>query len=193
MRKECFRTASLLQWQSPCGLLAIAEADGALVMVDWVNGWHHASVTSRVARRGGLTFAVQTSLLIERTVRELTQYFAGERRDFDLPLRFYGTPFQELVWGALRRIPYGEVATYSDVAAWAGSPRAFRAVGVAVGENPFSIVVPCHRVVGRDKTLTGYGGGYEAKRRLLALEWGVAEEDLPFADGAALHGHARSA
>lgn len=79
--------------------------------------------------------------------------------------------------------------TYGDIAREAGSPKAVRAVGVAVGENPFSIIVPCHRVVGKDKTLTGYGGGYAAKRKILALEMGVPEEAIGFEDGAQKHGH----
>jgi methylated-DNA-[protein]-cysteine S-methyltransferase len=101
---------------------------------------------------------------------QLVEYFAGERREFDLPLRPAGTPFQQSVWAALREIPYGETAGYGELAARLGRPGAARAVGLANGRNPISIVVPCHRVIGAAGALTGYGGGLERKRYLLELE-----------------------
>jgi methylated-DNA-[protein]-cysteine S-methyltransferase len=101
---------------------------------------------------------------------QLAEYFAGERREFDLPLRPAGTPFQQSVWAALREIPYGETAGYGELAARLGRPGAARAVGLANGRNPISIVVPCHRVIGAAGALTGYGGGLERKRYLLELE-----------------------
>jgi methylated-DNA-[protein]-cysteine S-methyltransferase len=104
---------------------------------------------------------------------QLRAYFAGERTEFDLPLAPSGTPFQLRVWEALRTIPYGETATYAELAAAVGKPTAFRAVGAANGRNPISVIVPCHRVIGADGTLTGYGGGLERKRVLLELEAGV--------------------
>ena len=104
-------------------------------------------------------------------VREqLAQYFAGERRSFDVSAAAVGTPFQHRVWDALREIPYGTVMTYGELAAHIGRPSAARAVGLANGRNPLSIVVPCHRVVGSGGVLTGYAGGLEVKRRLLAHE-----------------------
>jgi len=96
----------------------------------------------------------------------------GERRVFDLPLRFSGTPFQERVWNALLAIPYGEVRSYLDIARALGDPKAVRAVGAANGSNPISIVVPCHRVIGSDGSIVGYGGGIDRKRWLLAHERG---------------------
>jgi methylated-DNA-[protein]-cysteine S-methyltransferase len=104
---------------------------------------------------------------------QLRAYFAGERTEFDLALAPSGTPFQLRVWEALRSIPYGETATYAELAAAVGKPSAFRAVGAANGRNPISVIVPCHRVIGADGTLTGYGGGLERKRVLLELEAGV--------------------
>jgi methylated-DNA-[protein]-cysteine S-methyltransferase len=101
---------------------------------------------------------------------QLAEYFAGTRRTFELPLHPAGTPFQQRVWGALRDIPYGETASYGQTAAAVGAPSAARAVGLANGQNPISIVVPCHRVVGADGSLTGYGGGLPAKQWLLAHE-----------------------
>jgi methylated-DNA-[protein]-cysteine S-methyltransferase len=105
--------------------------------------------------------------------RELREYFAGERREFDVELAPAGSPFQLSVWRALRAIPYGETASYGEVAAAVGQPGAARAVGGANNRNPIAIVVPCHRVIGASGSLTGYGGGLDRKQRLLALEAGV--------------------
>jgi methylated-DNA-[protein]-cysteine S-methyltransferase len=109
--------------------------------------------------------------VLDEAARQLAEYFAGDRRDFDLPLASDGTEFQRKVWGELRRIPYGETATYGEVARRLGyEPGISRAVGAANGANPLPIVVPCHRVVGSDGSLTGYAGGVERKRTLLELE-----------------------
>ena len=102
--------------------------------------------------------------------KQLHEYFAGKRRDFDIPLDVEGTAFQMKVWAELRKIPFGRTASYADIARAIGKPKAMRAVGMANGRNPVSIVVPCHRVIGADGSLTGYGGGLERKRTLLDLE-----------------------
>jgi methylated-DNA-[protein]-cysteine S-methyltransferase len=108
-------------------------------------------------------------------VREqLAAYFAGERREFDLELAPQGTAFQQRVWAALREIPYGETTSYGELADRLGRPGAARAVGLANGRNPIAVIVPCHRVIGADGTLTGFGGGLERKRALLAHEAEVA-------------------
>ena len=104
---------------------------------------------------------------------QLEQYFRGERRDFDLPIQLDGNRFELSVWSALRSIPYGETASYGEIARALGHPDAPRAVGAANGRNPVAIIVPCHRVIGADGSLTGYGGGLERKRFLLELEAGV--------------------
>lgn len=101
---------------------------------------------------------------------QLDDYLAGRRRDFDLPLSPRGTPFQREVWDQLASIPYGETVTYGEVALAIGRPRSTRAVAAAIGANPLSIIVPCHRVVGANRTLTGYAGGLDRKRHLLDLE-----------------------
>lgn len=108
--------------------------------------------------------------LLQETARQLDQYFARQRQSFDLPLAAQGTPFQCEVWQGLCRIPYGETWHYAQLAHEIARPRAVRAVGAANGRNPLSIIVPCHRVIGRDGTLTGYAGGLERKQFLLALE-----------------------
>lgn len=113
----------------------------------------------------------ETSDVLEDAATQLQEYFAGERREFDLPLAARGTAFQQRVWAALAEIPYGHTMTYGQVAARLGLvPGASRAVGSANGSNPIPIVVPCHRVIGANGTLTGFGGGIDRKRTLLALE-----------------------
>jgi methylated-DNA-[protein]-cysteine S-methyltransferase len=104
------------------------------------------------------------------TVRQLTEYFEGTRREFDLPLRLQGTAFQQRVWRELTEIPYGQTWSYGQLAQRIDKPSASRAVGLANGRNPISILVPCHRVIGADGSLTGYGGGIERKRWLLVHE-----------------------
>jgi methylated-DNA-[protein]-cysteine S-methyltransferase len=101
---------------------------------------------------------------------QLEEYFAGERREFDVPLLLDGPPFQRQAWHALRDIPYGETVTYGEQARRIGHPDAARAVGAANGQNPIAVIVPCHRVIGADGSLTGFGGGLERKRLLLDLE-----------------------
>jgi methylated-DNA-[protein]-cysteine S-methyltransferase len=116
---------------------------------------------------------------------QLDEYFAGKRTQFDLPLHPIGTPFQIEVWEALKAIPYGEVRSYGDIAEQIGRPGASRAVGLANGRNPISVIVPCHRVIGASGSLTGYGGGLERKRLLLDLEADVAGRTLAVASPSA--------
>ncbi len=119
---------------------------------------------------------------LREAVRQLNEYFAGTRRQFDLPLAPEGTSFQQRVWAELRRIPYGETVSYGELARRIGNERASRAVGLANGANPVAIIVPCHRVIGSNGTLTGYGGGLPNKKWLLAHERAhVASALLPFA------------
>ena len=106
----------------------------------------------------------------KKTVSQLRSYFAGEREEFDLPLAPEGTPFQQEVWRRLCEIPYGETISYGELARRIGNPQASRAVGLANGSNPIPIVIPCHRVIGSNGKLTGYGGGLPIKEKLLALE-----------------------
>jgi methylated-DNA-[protein]-cysteine S-methyltransferase len=118
-----------------------------------------------------MNFDPRHPILLE-TERQLSEYIAGKRTRFDLPLQPYGTEFQKKVWQALREIPFGKTKSYLDLASAVGSPEASRAVGTANGKNPLSIVVPCHRVVAADGALTGFAGGLERKAALLALEAG---------------------
>ena len=144
-------------FDSPIGTLRLLARDGALVRIEFENG----------LRDDGIE---QDDPVLAETAHQLQQYFAGERTDFDLPLRAEGTDFQRQVWNALSDIPFGELRSYRDIATSIGRDKAVRAVGAANGANPIPIVVPCHRVVGSDGTLTGFGGGLPAKKRLLAIE-----------------------
>ena len=139
--------------ETPIGLLTL-QADEAAV----------------TAIRFGADGAQDASPLLDAAEAQLREYFAGARRTFDLPLAPHGTAFQQRVWAALRTIPYGETRTYGELAAAIDSPNASRAVGMANHRNPIPIIIPCHRVIGANGTLTGYAGGLEIKRRLLALE-----------------------
>lgn len=113
---------------------------------------------------------VKDSPVIKKAFEQLEEYFTRKRKAFDLPLRPQGTEFQRRVWAALLDIPYGETRTYKEVAIKVGSPKAFRAVGMANNKNPLPIVIPCHRVIGSNKKLIGYEGGLEIKKRLLMVE-----------------------
>ena len=156
---------------SPVGPLTLAERDGALVRIAFGGG---GCGEGREVREGveGVEGrdCCDRSPLLDEAARQLADYFAGRRRDFDLPLAPAGTAFQQAVWAALRSIPYGQTRSYKDIAAAVGRPRACRAVGMANNRNPLPIVIPCHRVIGASGALTGYAGGVEIKHTLLQLE-----------------------
>ena len=140
---------------------------------------HHERVRRRLFRLLDAEFTDGTSAVIETAVTQLDEYFAGERREFDVPLMFAGTEFQKAVWNALSRIPYGRTETYGELARRIGRPAAVRAIANAVGSNALSILVPCHRVIGVDGALTGYAGGLPAKRHLLNLENALSQMPAP--------------
>lgn len=149
---------------SPYGPLTLVATDGVLAGLYMTNQRH---------RPPEETFGEPDPRPFGETIRQLGAYFAGGLTEFDLPLRLAGTPFQRSVWAELQRIPYGETRTYGELAERLGKPGASRAVGLANGKNPVSIIVPCHRVIGASGSLTGYGGGLDRKRRLLAFEKGT--------------------
>lgn len=148
-------------FESPLGTLLLVAEDGKIV---------------RLALPGATpdtSWARDDKAFVDAR-KQLADYFAGRRRDFDLPLAPRGTQFEMKVWSALRKIPYGETVSYADIARAIGNPHGARAVGQANGRNPIAIVVPCHRVIASGGKIGGYGGGVPAKRKLLALEQGVA-------------------
>ena len=158
---------------SPVGPLTLVAADGALAGL-YMNEQRHRPADERF----GVPGADQDGELFAEVSQQLKQYFAGERTDFDLRLALRGTPFQQRVWAALQDIPYGQTVSYGQLADQIGQPSASRAVGLANGKNPIGIIVPCHRVVGADGSLTGYGGGIERKQYLLAHERRVSGQTL---------------
>ena len=145
---------------SPVGLLTLAGVDGRL---------QHLRMEDQTYEPSRSGWEADDSAFPE-AVEQLTAYFAGTLTAFDLDLDLGGTPFQRRVWEALLTIPYAATRTYGEIAVQVGSPTAFRAVGLANGHNPIGIIVPCHRVIGANGSLTGYGGGLNRKRALLDLE-----------------------
>lgn len=145
---------------SPIGLLTLVEEDGALTALRF-----HPDLP-----RDAASFALPSTPLLRQAAAELREYFAGQRRQFTVPLAPKGTPFQQKVWKALQEIPYGETRSYKEIAIAAGNEKACRAVGLANNRNPLPIFIPCHRVVGSDGKLVGYAGGLDVKTFLLELE-----------------------
>lgn len=146
---------------SPIGELTLTSEAGALAGIQMHEQKHRREVPATFRHDDrGLAYAIE----------QLNAYFAGELSEFDLPMTMHGTEFQRRVWAALCEIPYGETISYGELARWVGNPKASRAVGLANGRNPIAIVVPCHRVIGADGSLTGYGGGLERKVWLLEHE-----------------------
>ncbi len=178
----------LQEVDTPVGEILLGAFDNKLCLCDWKCNKHRSQNDNRLKRLLGVEYESITPiynkvedssfnkvedssfLTILKAKQELDEYFVGKRMAFDIPLLMVGTDFQKRVWQALMSIPYGSIVSYMDIACRIGNPKSVRAVAQAIGSNPLSIFVPCHRVVGSDGTLTGYAGGVEAKRFLLQLE-----------------------
>ena len=167
MRTTDLRRAAWDVYESPLGPLTLLASDRGLAGVAFPG------------RAGPLDERDRDPVALAAAAEQLEAYLTGERRGFDLPLDLHGTPFQQRVWAELPRIPYGETLSYTTLAERVGRPDIVRAVAAAVGRTPVPIVVPCHRVVGADGSLTGYGGGLGRKRALLDLERRVGDGDPP--------------
>lgn len=162
-------------YESPLGRMILAATDKGLAGL-WFEGQRH--LPSQLVEPIVWPSAPDHPVL-KKVARQLDEYFAGRRTDFDVPLDLaYGTAFQQSVWQALLAIPQGDTASYGDVSRRIGKPAAVRAVGAAVGRNPVSVIVPCHRVLGSDGSLTGYAGGLDRKTALLKLEGALQENML---------------
>jgi len=145
-------------YKSPIGTLTISVNESSVIGLhfgDKIEGSNQEPVNE---------------ILMAEVFRQLDEYFAGQRKEFDLPLESKGTEFQKRVWQNLLKIPYGETRSYREIAEMSNSPKGYRAVGMANNRNPIAIIVPCHRVIGTDGSLTGFGGGMESKEFLLKLE-----------------------
>jgi methylated-DNA-[protein]-cysteine S-methyltransferase len=156
-------------YDSPIGRLEILASDKGITEIRFAGGSLKKPRTGKTSAR---TSALPANPILAACVRELDEYFAGRRTEFTVPLDLRGTPFQKKVWAKLLKVPCGWTTTYGDLAKAVGKPGAARAVGGANHNNPVSIIVPCHRVVGSGGSLTGYGGGLERKRWLLEHERG---------------------
>src|SRR6476469_7753136 len=164
---------------SPVGPLLLAADQAGLRLIEFDSPRHPVNRDSEWQR-------ADDDALLREAAAQLDDYFAGKRRTFDLPLAPRGTEFQLDVWQALRAIPYAETISYAQLATRIGKPSAMRAVGAANGRNPLPIVVPCHRVIGADGTLTGFGGGLPTKHFLLKLEGAIETADLFGVEGPAV-------
>lgn len=159
-----------ITWNSPIGLVRLVSVDEKLIMCDWIDSRHHQSKFDKFKKIIGLNCIESESAVIIKTKSEILEYLDGQRQSFDIPLHFIGTDLQQAVADELLKIPYGQTISYSELAKRIGRPTATRAVANAVGYNPISILIPCHRIIGANGSLTGYGGGLERKRKFLTIE-----------------------
>ena len=165
-------------YESPIGQILL-ETSTSVDGTEALSGLYFTEdsrITTRIGREGACPLRLQPvnditgSLILAQCARELDEYFAGTRKTFDVPFMLRGTPFRETVWAELERIPYGEAISYAELATRVGNPKASRAVGSANGQNPISLIIPCHRVITSSGTLGGYAGGLSRKEWLLAHE-----------------------
>lgn len=184
---ENARVVTVARVPTPLGQMIAGAADGSLVLLEYADRRALPAQFGRLARALDCVFVPGDDPVLEKLREQLDEYFAGNRREFDLPLETSGTPFQEKVWRALREIPAGTVRSYATVAEAIGRPTATRAVARANGDNRLAILIPCHRVIGADGSLTGYGGGLWRKKRLLELEGLTAGESGRYPLGEAHH------
>lgn len=161
---------NLQHYDSPCGRLVLASIGDESCLCDWNDMPSAERNMRRLARYVNASFKTETSSVLEEAKRQLDEYFAGKRKSFDIRLHLVGTDFQHEVWNALLNISYGTTKSYKDIAQSIGKPQAVRAVAGAIGANGISILIPCHRVIGSNNSLTGYAGGLEAKKVLLGIE-----------------------
>ncbi len=171
-------TVTIRHIDTPIGPMTLGATEGAVVLADFSERPMMAAQRATVRRRFGPMTEAGSDLLDE-TERQLDDYFAGARREFDLPIDAPGSPFQERVWAELRRIPFGTTISYRELAERTDAGTAWRAVGRANGSNRLAVIIPCHRVIATGGGLGGYGGGLGAKRHLLDLEAATLGSDTP--------------
>lgn len=155
---------------SPCGELVLASYADKLCLCDWSDNPFAERNKRRLERYLKASFKTETTPVLEEAKRQLDEFFAGKRKAFDIQIRLVGTDFQQQVWNALLNIPYGATKSYKEIAQCIGKSKAVRAVAGAIGANSISILIPCHRVIGSNRSLTGYAGGLVAKKMLLGME-----------------------
>jgi len=169
---------SIAYFKTPYGELILGSFDDKLCLCDWRYRKMRATVDSRIQTGLKADYVEGVNSTIEEATEQLQQYFDGNRLTFDLPLLLVGSEFQKRVWNELRKIPYGKTDNYTRLSRSLGDLKAIRAVASANGANAISIIVPCHRILGSDGSLTGYAGGLETKRKLLRLENAFMQGEL---------------
>lgn len=165
------------RYQSPLGEMIIGSYGDMLCLCDWSDGKRRNTNDRRISRCLNASYEDGTSAIIQLAISQLGEYFAGMRTEFSVPIKFTGTDFQCKVWSELMKIPYGVTISYAELARRIDNPKGVRAVASANATNPISILVPCHRVIGSDHSLTGYAGGVDIKQRLLEFE--AKENGMP--------------
>lgn len=164
--------------KTPLGPMLAGATEDAVCLLEFIDRPMLPTQLTRIRKRFSETPIPQSNPMIARLSTQLEDYFNGKLQDFDIPLDLRGTPFQESVWNVLLKVPYGQTASYADLARQIGNPGAVRAVARANGDNRMAILIPCHRIIGSDGSLTGYGGGLHRKRFLLELEQGMRSPGL---------------
>jgi len=157
-------------YNTKLGQLIIGSYSGRLCLLDFQYRKMRSTVDNRLKKKLGAEFEEQNDAVIETAMKQLDEYLAGKRIKFDIPIITIGTDFQKSVWNALLQIPYGETASYLQIAKMINKPKAVRAVANANGANSIAIIIPCHRIIGNNGELVGYGGGLKVKKSLLDLE-----------------------
>ena len=166
-------------YKTPLGELIIGSLNQQLCLCDWRYRKMRDSIDKRIQSGLQAVYEEGESDIVEETKVQLSQYFNGERQEFDLPILLVGSEFQKQVWNELLRIPFGETESYAGLSKKLGNIEVIRAVASANGANAISIIVPCHRILGSDGSLTGYAGGLETKKKLLLLENAFRQGELP--------------
>lgn len=161
---------SIGYFTTPVGELILGSYEGKLCLADWRYRKKREQIDSRLQKGLNAQYVEENSEVIEVTITQLEEYFTHKRKVFDIPLLMLGTDFQNSVWEGLIKIPYGKTASYLELAKNVGNEKAVRAVASANGANAISILIPCHRIIGSDGSLTGYAGGLDVKKKLLELE-----------------------
>jgi methylated-DNA-[protein]-cysteine S-methyltransferase len=157
-------------YNSPIGELLLGSYEGKLCIADWKYRKMRITIDSRIQKGLKAEYVEENSEVIEETIKQMKEYFAHERKDFDIPLLMVGTDFQKSVWHGLIKIPYGTTVSYLELSKNIGNEKAVRAVASANGANAISILIPCHRIIGSTGDLVGYAGGLPVKKKLLELE-----------------------
>ena len=170
MNSKAMNKIIIKHYQSPLGEMIVGSFGEKVCICDWADGRKRARNESRMSTALKAGFEEGESEVLEKAIGELDEYFAGKRKVFDISLLFTGSEFQNLVWLELQNVPYGTTVSYAELARRIGRPKSVRAVANANAANPISILVPCHRVIGSDGSLTGYAGGLDAKEKLLEIE-----------------------